>query len=257
MRLAIARFLALVHRSVTRVNRLPLAIAGGLLTPRDRRAWQQRQWAADADCYAEAERVGFGLTRWEQEIVEHWFPAEGRVVVAGCGAGREMIAFGEMGYEVTGFDLIPAAVEHANRNLAERGASGRAVAADAADYPFDDGPYAGIFFSWYVYSYLCPRAQRLVVLKRLREAIRDDGCAALVLASPQGPRGGPTLRVAQTVARMTGNPVLPEEGDRLDPGLQWMHVMTREEMEQEARAAGLQLVDWVPDPRTVAVLKRA
>ena len=83
MRLAIARLLAAVHRGVTRANRLPLAIAGGLLTPRDRQAWQQRQWNADADCYAEAERVGFGLTRWEREIFDRWFPGGGRVVVAG------------------------------------------------------------------------------------------------------------------------------------------------------------------------------
>ena len=257
MRLAIARLLAAVHRGVTRVNRLPLAIAGGLLTPRDRQAWQQRQWNADADCYAEAERVGFGLTRWEREIFDRWFPGSGRVVVAGCGAGREMIALAEMGYEVSGFDLISAAVKHANQNLVERGVPGRVVTADAADYPFDGGPYAGIFFSWYVYSYVCPRAQRIVVLNRLRNALRDDGCVALVLASPRGPRRGPTLRVAQAVARFTRNPVLPEEGDWLDPGLQWIHVTTREEMEQEARDAGLKLVEWVPDPRTVALLERA
>ena len=84
-----------------------------------------------------------------------------------------------------------------------------------------------------------------------------DGCAALVLASPVGPRGGPSLRVAQWVARLTGNPVLPEEGDWLGPNMQWIHVTTREEMAREAADAGLELVDWVPDPRIVAVLKRA
>lgn len=257
MRLAVARLLAAVHRLVARANRLPLAIAGGLLRPSDQRVWRHREWTTDADCYAESGRVDFGLTKWEREIFDDWFPADGPVVVAGCGAGREMIALAEIGYQPHGFDLIPAAVEHANRNLVERGLTGRAVTADAADFPFDGGPYAGIFFSWYVYSYICPRARRIVVLKRLAQALRDDGCVALVLASPRGPRGGPTLQVARWVARLTGNPVLPEEGDSLDPGLQWIHVATREELADEARVAGLQLVDWIPDPRTVAVLKRA
>ena len=257
MRLAIARLLAFVHRAVTRANRLPLAVAGGLMTPRDRRAWQQRLWSGDAACYAEEERVSFGLTQWEKEIVARWFPSAGTVVVAGCGAGREMIAFAELGYQVEGFDLIPAAVEHAGRNLAERGLTGRAVTADATDFAFDGGPYAAILFSWYVYSYVCPRAKRIVVLQRLRDALSVDGCAALMLASPVAPRGGPTLRVAQWVARITGNPALPEEGDWLEPGLQWIHVTTREEMSQEAHDSGLKLVDWVPDPRTVAVLQRA
>ena len=257
MRLAIARVLAATHRVVARANRLPLAIAGGLLTPRDRQVRQQRLWAADASCYAEEDRVRFGLTQWEKEIIARWFPAEGRVVVAGCGAGREMIALAEMGYEVEGFDLIPAAAENAKRNLAERGLAGQAVAADAAEYAFDGGPYAAVLFSWYVYSYVCPRAQRIAVLQRLGAALRDDGRVAIVLASPSGPRRGPTLCVAQWVARLTGNPVLPEEGDWLDPGLQWIHVATREEMAEEAQAAGLELVDWVPDPRTVAVLQHA
>ncbi|HND61066.1 MAG TPA: methyltransferase domain-containing protein [Opitutaceae bacterium] len=44
-------------------------------------------------------------------------PKGGKVLVPGCGAGYEVAAFAEAGYEVTAIDLAPAAVELARKRL--------------------------------------------------------------------------------------------------------------------------------------------
>ncbi|MCA9057796.1 MAG: methyltransferase domain-containing protein, partial [Planctomycetaceae bacterium] len=45
-------------------------------------------------------------------------PPPGRLVEGGIGSGRNLVEFREMGYDVTGFDLMPESVDHVrNRGI--------------------------------------------------------------------------------------------------------------------------------------------
>jgi SAM-dependent methyltransferase len=57
----------------------------------------------------------------------------GRVCVVGCGLGADALALLDRGYDVTAFDVCPAAVELATERLVPRGA--RVLQADALDPP--------------------------------------------------------------------------------------------------------------------------
>lgn len=46
------------------------------------------------------------------KLLEKYCPAPGRLVEGGVGSGRNLLAFQERGYEVTGLDLMPESVEH-------------------------------------------------------------------------------------------------------------------------------------------------
>lgn len=71
--------------------------------------------------------------------------APGRVLVPGCGAGREVAELARRGFEVTGLDYAPAAIERAGALVAELPPDARArvtlVQADATTWacaePFD------------------------------------------------------------------------------------------------------------------------
>jgi SAM-dependent methyltransferase len=64
-----------------------------------------------------------------------------RILVPGCGRGHEVLALAEAGFEVTGIDYAPAAVQAVRDALAAHGLSATIQQADLFDYqperPFD------------------------------------------------------------------------------------------------------------------------
>jgi SAM-dependent methyltransferase len=64
-----------------------------------------------------------------------------RILVPGCGAGHELAVLAKAGFEVTGMDYSPLALERARKNLEAAGASATLVEADALAWqperPFD------------------------------------------------------------------------------------------------------------------------
>jgi SAM-dependent methyltransferase len=49
------------------------------------------------------------------EILELYFPPPARLIEGGIGAGGNLVVFQELGYQVTGFDAMPAAVHHCRK----------------------------------------------------------------------------------------------------------------------------------------------
>ena len=83
-----------------------------------------------------ASRAESGLSRAERAVVERSLgPGGGRVLVVGCGAGREAFALAGLGYNVVGLDVSRLLVREAG--LHGRGLANLAyLAADATLLPF-------------------------------------------------------------------------------------------------------------------------
>ena len=47
-----------------------------------------------------------------RNLLQKYAPAPGKLVEGGIGSGRNLLEFREMGYDVSGFDLMPESVEH-------------------------------------------------------------------------------------------------------------------------------------------------
>jgi SAM-dependent methyltransferase len=47
------------------------------------------------------------------DLLQRWFPPPARLIEAGIGGGANLLAFHDLGYQVTGFDLMPESVAHA------------------------------------------------------------------------------------------------------------------------------------------------
>lgn len=51
-------------------------------------------------------------------LLQKYCPAPGRLVEGGIGSGRNLVEFSQLGYDVTGFDLMPESVQHVrNRGI--------------------------------------------------------------------------------------------------------------------------------------------
>lgn len=125
------------------------------------------------------ERYAAGRTPWDyggvptqlQRYVER-HPNGGRVLIPGCGAGHEIAAFYDAGYDVTAIDFAPAAVARARDNLgpllAERVVCGDYFAHDFGATPFD---------VVYERTFLCalPPDMRAAYVTRMAQLLRSGG----------------------------------------------------------------------------------
>ncbi|HTT34475.1 MAG TPA: methyltransferase domain-containing protein [Thermoplasmata archaeon] len=81
---------------------------------------------------------------WVAEAVKakRWIPGT-RLLDVGCGAGTNSLFLARAGFEVTGIDLAPAAVEAARARAAKARSTARFEVADALRLPFPDGHFGG------------------------------------------------------------------------------------------------------------------
>jgi len=69
----------------------------------------------------------------------------GRALDIGCGTGTNSVWLAQQGFDVTGIDLAPLAVERAEQRALAAGVSARFVVADVLDLPELDGPITFFF----------------------------------------------------------------------------------------------------------------
>jgi SAM-dependent methyltransferase len=87
----------------------------------------------------QAGRAGWDLGQpapWFQDLLDaDERPAPGRVAVLGCGKGHDALLFAERGFDVTGFDFAPSAVEAARSAAAAANLSATFVQSDIFALP--------------------------------------------------------------------------------------------------------------------------
>jgi SAM-dependent methyltransferase len=95
------------------------------------------------------QRFRGGNTPWDRGAVNPqlgaWLEAKAlvpcRVLVPGCGSGHELVALAAAGFDVTGLDYAPVALERSRASLDASGRSATLVQADALEWrpqaPFD------------------------------------------------------------------------------------------------------------------------
>ena len=107
--------------------------------------------------------------------------AEGRRRVhdLGCGPGRHLLYLAAEGFETTGSDVSPAAVETSRRHLREAGLSAPVTLADMTDLPAEDGSLDAVIAWDVVYHGTLETMRRTATIKtatkcRFYEIKKDD-----------------------------------------------------------------------------------
>lgn len=142
-----------------------------------------------------------GLHAWERELLDGPdFPRAGAVLVAGCGAGREIAALRARGHRVTGFDPCATLLDDARRRFAEdpavRCQPGRIE--DLAT--LRDAHFDAVLFGWSSLSYVPTHRARVEALRQVRRAWP----AAVVIVSAWGTRTLTAPRVRSALRRILG-----------------------------------------------------
>lgn len=190
--------------------------------------------------YQSTEHNLSGFLPWEAPLVERYFQPGLRLLIAGAGAGREILALRKAGYEAEGFEcslpLIRAGQEIFDR-LGER----YDVVACAPDaVPAGPPDSDGLIVGWGAYTHIPTKARRVTFLQALKK--RSVPGSPLILSFFTRNNRSMADNVLDHTATAVGFVLRArkesfEAGDRLEWG-RYVHRFTRQELEAELTEAG-------------------
>jgi SAM-dependent methyltransferase len=234
--------LGALGRALERAATASTYLSAGLLRSDALARHTAENWRRFGLAQSEAD-VAEGLFGWERRFYARCMTPGERVLVVGCGSGRDLLALLHLGYRADGLEPVGACVELARARLAAAGLTAEVQVADVTTATLT-GAYDVVLFSWFCYSYLPGRARRLGVLRTVRGHLAPGGrvVVSYVLAAP-GARTLP-MRLARLAARLSRSDWRPEPGDvflrRNDSGyIHYEHRFRPDEIELEMREAGL------------------
>lgn len=210
------------------------------------------------------DQIASGLDADEQQVIDRFVKPRDRVLIVGCGTGRDVLPLVRMGCEVVGVDPVPEAVIAARRVL-----NRERLAAQIIEGYFEDVEVQGLFdvilFSSLCYSYFPETRRRTAVLIRARNQLSTDGRILVTYLTMWPKFQTRMLACLQFAARVSGSDWRPEAGDHLTPigasraEFAYEHFFGPGEVEREAAKAGLQVIPHAQHPlaRPLLVLARA
>lgn len=250
MRHALAFLLAWLSRQLGRASSLLAYGMVGVLRKHELREKIEAEWNAFG-------RSGWSsypnLGEWEKEFYLRQLQPGERVLLVGCGSGRDLIGLIEQGIRCDGLDIARRAVAACRERLRERGLEARLFECEIEQAAFDTA-YDAAVFTWFAYGYIPESGARVRSLAALRAALRPGG--RVLLTYQVRPRGISRVPIAfaRLLAVLTRSDWRPEHGDYLEvggqanaPGVHFEHRFDAAEVVAEAQAAGFR-VQWHDQP---------
>lgn len=230
-------------------------LAAGTLSLADLRAALADGW----NQYGRDEHhVLSGLMPWEHEHYTRLLRREDRILLIGCGTGRDLIALRQDGYHVEGVDAAAEAITTARSMLDRLGLSTPLHTADIEAF-VPPGRFDVFAFSWFCYSCIPQARSRVAILARLATHLEPGGRIVVSYLPAARHRRLPLLLIGLT-SRVTRSDWRPEPGDRVWASaprrrtVHYQHEFTEGEIEAEAMAAGLRVRFHRHAPEGVLVL---
>ena len=234
--------LSALARVLAQASTVATYAAAGTLTLEALRRDAQRDWR-DFGVGQSDQDIAAGLFPWERDFCLPFLKPSDRILVVGCGSGRDLLALLELGYHAAGLEPVPHCVALAERRLAERGRRAELITAPIETAALQPR-YDVFLFSWFCYSYIPLRARRVRALEKVRALLPPDGRVLISYIRAQPLPRRSLWRLARAAAWAARSDWRPEYGDvfaaRHDNRcIHYEHRFTPAEIEAEAAAAGL------------------
>lgn len=185
-----------------------------------------------------------GLLPSESALYARFLKPGDRILVVGCGSGRELIALLKLGHRVEGLDIAPRAIALAHQRLEKEGLQAKLSTGPIEDVALS-GSFDAFIFSWFCYGYIPQFETRVGVLRKLKAHLNPGGRILIGYVPAEPPPRSLPIRLTRFVARLTRSDWRPELGDVVGPAsggwrcIDYEHQFVDGEFEKEARAAGL------------------
>jgi len=233
-----------VARALELAGRASLYVAAGTLRLEDLRGAIASAWE---EFGRKESYILSGLMPWETALYDRFLKPADRILVVGCGTGRDLIALVKLGYRAEGLEVGPRIVTVARRMLETAGLRAELYTGpiEAVALP---GSFDAFIFSWFCYCYIPQTDTRIGVLRKVKTHLNPGGRILISHIPAERPRRSLPIRLTRLVGRISGSDWRPEPGDVVTPGgggwrrIHYEHQFQDGELEEEARAAGLTIV---------------
>jgi hypothetical protein len=209
--------------------------------------------------YKSTEHNLSGLFDWETAALACHFRPESRILVAGAGAGREVLALRRAGFQAEGFECSPTLLQ-ASQTIFQQLGELDSVTPCAADLvPAGPAIYDGIIVGWGAYTHIPTKQRRIAFLRALRDrALPHSPVLLSFFTREQDSRYEKAVYQTARIWRfvLCHRKETLDRGDRITLG-QFVHFFTRDEVEAELRAAGFDLAHFSQENYCHAVGKAA
>lgn len=201
------------------------------------------------DAFSDDTLVESGLSFDETELLKSIPFSQGRLLILGVGGGREAIAFGKMGFHITGVDFIHELVDRAitislNHNVQING-----LVQEISKIEVPNNSYDIAWLSKGMYSCVPTRARRIEMVQRIYNALRPGGfflCQFQNNFCDQYPGNGDKFRYFLSRCPL-GNQTY-EKGDILWAKREFLHIFSSEdEVKKELEEGGVLVKSLIID----------
>jgi SAM-dependent methyltransferase len=231
-------------------------LGAGLLRLQDWRVLTRQFWQR---FYHREEQILSGLMDWERTLYEGFIPPGSRILIAGSGSGRDLLGLLTMGHTVVGVEACGSAITRARRVLGMLDLSAEIHEGFIQDVSLPDR-FDAIVFSYYCYAYIPGSADRVRALANAGRHLAPGGL--ILLSYPFSAEPSRAIALTRLAARLSRSDWRPDPTDVLrfpvdDTGrrfVQYEHIFTLEEIEREAKEAGLCVTSHTGLPDQTAVL---
>jgi len=217
-----------------------LFIAAGLLR-------RDELQAASVDQYrrfnVSAIDVDAGLSPAERHFYGRFVRPQSRVLLAGCGTGRDLIGLQLLGHDVTGLEPVVEVVQLARQHLNRRGITASVELGLIERSELRDR-YDAVIFSNGCYSLLQSSPMRVATLRRIAGHLAPGG-RVIVSYHPGRPQSRLGRWMTRAAAWLAAADWIPEKGDTFTRDLyvtgliRYHHAFAPGEFAGECEAAGL------------------
>ncbi len=173
---------------------------------------------------AQAYDVEEGGDNADYPLTEQWARATGGPLLdLACGTGTMAIRVAQLGYQVTGVDIIPEMIAWASQKAQTQGVSIEWVVADARTFHLQK-QFRFIYMLGNAFQHFLSRADQEALLARVREHLHPQGCFLFGTRNPS-PRNLFAARFPepQTYTMPDGRQYVISEQQEYDPITQIQH----------------------------------
>jgi hypothetical protein len=190
--------------------------------------------------YASTEHNLSGFFGWEKSVLDRFFRRGSRILVAGAGGGREVLALRKAGFDAEGFECSVPLVRASEQIFERVGESKYVTLCEPDRVPQGPRIYDGLVVGWTVYTHIPTKARRIAFLQALSQRALPGSPLLVSFFARQSSASDDVLvhrtaRLWRFLLRGRKEPL--ELGDRISYA-RFVRWFSSDEVEAELRTAG-------------------